>query len=650
MTISDFRLKGLLSFALAAHHILHLTLPTITGIEMLLLCAYVLIWASKPHVRASTAAIARHLERYALATLPTKVVHRCNRLIDCSFYVLLWVIIWGPTSGLPMFLRSAWWSIGTVFTVCYVSVSLSGFLWVPALCYVGHPSYNMLQRAAKIGTMAFRWTGGKVRSLFKSFQSAAVFSYTYVQQHRPTLSDAKIWTITAMTPLRACLRRAAAVITIPDAGGRSTIAAILRATSTVVRIGGRVCSKILEVTARMHAATMDIVSRMHSTAVHVALQMYTKAATDCKAAASWASLQTTEACSTAHRLSHRLLRASVKTAAFFRKEPGTVECIITSTSQILEGLGMASDVLALVPFAVLGDEITLRSGPTLHVADAVKATVDIALVAPFQASSNDIEADGHCEAAAPEHIENEDTAQTVPDTAQPANKDTRPAQQPLDDDIDDDLDALIRSLATLVLSDPEEQPTTWSLGPCVSLRIPVSNSAQSSCFDLASPPRQAPTPFTYPVKGGIASAKVRATSSNDSFDTTLCGDSCASLGRFLDSKLHEQASGDPTLAMMDGNADKAWTPQKSCKTLKQTEQDLTREACRAEEVRVMVDTPAAKQVAWRALLTYGRRCEVNEDSRAEVVVSFRTSRFVIYTSAVGVGLSLVGPRAHIVLV
>lgn len=42
--------------------------------------------------------------------------------------------------------------------------------------------------------------------------------------------------------------------------------------------------------------------------------------------------------------------------------------------------------------------------------------------------------------------------------------------------------------------------------------------------------------------------------------------------------------------------------------------------------------------------------EVDKDSRAEVVVSFRTSRFVIYASAVGVGLSLVGPRAHIVLV
>lgn len=377
MTISDFRLKGLLSFALAAHHILHLTLPTITGIEMLLLCAYVLIWASKPHIRASTAAIARHLERYALATLPAKVVHRCNRLIDYSFYVLLWVVIWGPTSGLPMLLRSTWWSIGTAFTVCYVSAILSGFLWVPALCYVGHPSYNILRRAAGMGMMAGRWTGAKARSLFKSFQSAAVFSYTYVQQHRPTLSDVKIWAITAMTPLRACLRWVAAAIAALDAGGRSMIAAILPATLTVVRIGSRMCSKIFDMTARMHAATMDIVSRMHSTAVHVALQMYAKAATGCIAAACWASLQTTEACSTAYRLSHRLLRASVKTAAFFRKEPGTVECIITSTSQILEGLGMASDVLALVPFAVLGDEITLRSGPTLHVADAVKATVDV---------------------------------------------------------------------------------------------------------------------------------------------------------------------------------------------------------------------------------------------------------------------------------
>lgn len=33
--------------------------------------------------------------------------------------------------------------------------------------------------------------------------------------------------------------------------------------------------------------------------------------------------------------------------------------------------------------------------------------------------------------------------------------------------------------------------------------------------------------------------------------------------------------------------------------------------------------------------------EVDKNSRAEVVVSFRTSRFVIYASAVGVGLSLV---------
>lgn len=377
MTTSDFRLKGLLSFALAAHHILHLTLPTITGIEMLLLCAYVLIWASKPHIHASTAAIARHLERYALATLPAKVVHRCDRLIDCSLYVLLWVVIWGPTSGLPMLLRSTWWSIGTVFTVCYVSAILSGFLWVPALCYVGHPSYNILQRAANMGTMACRCTSAKVRSLFKSFQSAAVFSYSCVHQHRPTLSDVKIWTITAMTPLLACLRWVAAAIAALDAGGRSMIAAILRATLTVVRIGGRMCSKIFDMTARMHAATMDIVSQMHSTVVHFALRMHVGVVTGCKAAASWASSKTTKACSTTHRLSRQISRASVKTAAFFRKEPGTVECIIASTSQILEGLGMASDVLALVPFAVLGDEITLRSGPTLHVADTVKATVDV---------------------------------------------------------------------------------------------------------------------------------------------------------------------------------------------------------------------------------------------------------------------------------
>lgn len=199
------------------------------------------------------------------------------------------------------------------------------------------------------------------------------------------------------------------------------------------------------------------------------------------------------------------------------------------------------------------------------------------------------------------------------DAAQPASKDTLSAQQPFDDDIDDDLDALIRSLATLVLSDPEEQPTTWSLGPCVSLRIPASTSAESNCFDFASPPRQAPTSFAYPM--GVA--KDRASSSNDSFDTTLCGDSCSSLGRILDSKLHEQASSNSTLAMTEEVARGAATPQKVCEQPKylgahkhrQTQQDLARGACRAEEVRVVVDTSAAKQIAWRALLTYGRRCE-----------------------------------------
>ncbi len=378
MTIS-FRLRGLLSFALATHHILHHTLPTVTGIEMLLLCAYGLIWASKPYVRASTAAITRHLERYALTTLPATVIHRYKSLMAGSFYVLLWILIWGPTSGLPKLLRSAWWSIVAAFTICYVSAILSGFLWVPALCYVGHPSYNVLQRAANMGAIGCRRTGTKVRSLFKFCQAAAASGYTYGLQHRPTLSGVKMWATTAMAPLRTGVYWAACAIDGLDAGSRSTIAAMFRATSVAVDIGHRTCSKVFHMTARMHAMTVAVVSQMHSTAADVASQMYAKLVRGSKASASWASSKATEACSTAQRLSRQVLRASVNTAAFFRKEPGTVDCIVASTSQILEGLGMASEVLSLIPFAVLSDGDMLKSGPTHRIEEAVKATVEVSV-------------------------------------------------------------------------------------------------------------------------------------------------------------------------------------------------------------------------------------------------------------------------------
>lgn len=338
---------------LTLQHIPFFSIPT-ARVEVFLICIYTLFWIVKTHDRAADIAVARLMQ--ASIILPPVAVEVARTFLDGSFYVLLWVLIWGPTSGLAMFLRLALWCTIAALALCYFSATtpLNGFLWVPAWYYVVQPTCNALTRTARtLGSRTHRWTSPRAQSLLESMatvgaaatRSASVTVCAWVRRHRPTLGDLKNWTSSAAGALEAGLFWAACAFVDLCAGiWHSAVTACSQIASTSVNTSARVCVKTV---AGLYAAE------------------------------SWATASIVLATRVGRHVVRRGFRVAVKTAAFFRKEPGTIECLVASAVQFLERLEIASEVLALVPFAVAHDGETLQMVPPQPFREAARIAVEV---------------------------------------------------------------------------------------------------------------------------------------------------------------------------------------------------------------------------------------------------------------------------------
>ncbi|KAI0629715.1 hypothetical protein C8Q77DRAFT_1161281 [Trametes polyzona] len=349
-----------LSFALmtlATHVILLLPLPTVST-EILLIWAYANIWTSRTSTRDYLYVIARRIEQ-AFFALPAVGVAVALALYDClmesSFYVLIWILIWGPTTGLAIFLRFALWCAVAAWTICYFSATtpLNGFVWVPAWYYLGRPLCISLGRVGKSVALAVdrRVDILRVRTLLGSTKDAVV-----------SCSSA------AVTVLSECLRRRA---------GLTVLACWAVATTDNLLNWAHTC--------------YDVLSDCYTGILDTLELWCLKAAVAYGATTIWFADSLARTSSMGRRCSRKFSTRAAKVAVFFGREPGTTDCLLASILLSLEQLQVASEVLALVPFAVLTYNDALTSPSARRIREGVRAAIGLALVAPLPNSYEMIE-------------------------------------------------------------------------------------------------------------------------------------------------------------------------------------------------------------------------------------------------------------------
>ncbi|KAH9856736.1 hypothetical protein C2E23DRAFT_808883 [Lenzites betulinus] len=324
-------LEGLLPFvfmSLTTHIILSLRLPILVK-DLFLLCAYTAIWTSRTRLHLAYLATTHRLQE-SLTILPEVAVEVARAFYDqtlaSSFYALIWVLIWGPTTGLAILARFALGIAVFTCTLCYFTATtpLKALLWVPAWYCVVQPACSLLKGAAK----------GFISGVYHCVVSPRARSFSL------TLAAA------GLTGLRSV--KAGGVICMRH---RPRLSVLVRWVTAV----GAACGSV------GRAVLSDI---CQAASEGLALYRWTVATTGtlCCCAASRVYARILYTCCLPGHAAQCMARGVKKSVIFFRDEPGTVECLVVSIAQFCEEAKCTSDVLMMVPFAAFAQGKLIPSG------------------------------------------------------------------------------------------------------------------------------------------------------------------------------------------------------------------------------------------------------------------------------------------------